>query len=164
MTTAINPEQAPDTADEPDRHLRAVPAQPEPARQADAGVVDGETVDPDGVAAPTGGRRRDPVTVWRRIDAAVDDAMPRILSTVERVTPPDIVRSDRPGLAKVWRHARHGAYAGQNRIPRAAGVLYGVLVAVPVITVAYLVAWLVERPARAAVAAASLTALAVLFL
>lgn len=88
-----------------------------------------------------------------------DEAMTRALAAVEKATPPDIVYSDRPGLAKMWRHARYGQYAAGNHLTRAAGVTYSAL-ALVYTGWAYLKAWLVERPTRAAVATVVLTVLA----
>ena len=62
------------------------------------------------------------------------------------VTPPDIGRADRPGLAKVRAAARERwSRAGR---PRRAGRFYATAVAVPVTACCYWLAWIIERPAR----------------
>lgn len=74
----------------------------------------------------------------------------------------DVVQHDRPSLAKVWRYARYTEQLPPDGPLRVAALAYAYGVALPAYTAAYGVAWLVERPARAGVAAALVT-LAALF-
>lgn len=77
------------------------------------------------------------------------------------VQPPDIWSDDRPGLRKLWLYAAYGRWTRGDGVARFLGTAYAVFVALPVHAVAYLAAWIVERPGRLTVAAV-LTALAYL--
>lgn len=90
------------------------------------------------------------------VSARFDRAVDRALGKLEWATPPDIVRHDRPGLGKLWRHARYGSYAAGNHVTRALGVTYA-LFALMYTAWVYVKAWIAERPTRAAIAAVVLT-------
>ncbi|MET9019235.1 hypothetical protein ABZV93_04570 [Actinopolymorpha sp. NPDC004070] len=62
--------------------------------------------------------------------------------------PPEIVAERRPSLSEVVRYARRAPYAPEAGIRRGLGVGYAFVVAVPVYAVAYMAAWVCERPAR----------------
>lgn len=64
--------------------------------------------------------------------------------------PPQIWAEDRPCLAKVHAYARRGAWGPDHGLARTLGVAYGLLVALPVTAIAYLTAWVFERPSRLA--------------
>lgn len=68
------------------------------------------------------------------------------------VTPPDVWSTDRPSLSKAWAYAARGEWTREDGLPRRAGQAYA-FAAVPVIGLLYLLAWVVERPARLAAAA-----------
>lgn len=59
---------------------------------------------------------------------------------------PEIWDEDRPKLRELWLYARHGAQVPAKGWLRALSVIWGALVAVPVSTLAYYVAWLVTLP------------------
>ncbi|GAA5021754.1 hypothetical protein [Actinopolymorpha pittospori] len=62
--------------------------------------------------------------------------------------PPEIVSERRPSLAEVVAYARRAPYAPDQGPRRTAGLGYAFVVAVPVYAVAYICAWICERPAR----------------
>ena len=68
------------------------------------------------------------------------------------VTPPDIWSDDRPSLRKVLLYGRYGRWTDASGPFRVAGTIYAAI-AGAVTGVLYLVAWVVERPSRVAVAA-----------
>lgn len=107
------------------------------------------------VGSDAGGEREPSPALGARFDHAVD----RVLGKLEWATPPDIVRQDRPGLAKLWRHARHGPYAAGNHATRVVGIAWSLLAMVYTAWI-YMKAWTVERPSRAAVAVGVVAALA----
>ena len=72
--------------------------------------------------------------------------------------PPEIVSERRPSLAELVRYARLAPYASADGPLRTAGIVYAFAVAVPVYAVAYMCAWICERPARLASAVALLVA------
>lgn len=65
-------------------------------------------------------------------------------------SPPDIWSQDRPSLRQVWAYAAHGDWTGPNGTPRRVGQVYALAVAVPVVAVAYTLAWAAERGSRLA--------------
>lgn len=134
LDTTTPDEDVPDGDDTAARHLTVAP---EPTGTTE--------VTEDGEDAPK-----------RSVSARFDRAVDRALGKLEWATPPDIVRHDRPGLGKLWRHARHGSYAAGNHVTRALGVTYA-LFALVYTAWAYLKAWIAERPTRAGIAAAVLT-------
>lgn len=81
-------------------------------------------------------------------------AEPRV--TVDKVrdavTPPDIWSDPRPSLRQLWLYVRYGTWTRATGFVRAAGTAYG-LFSMAVHAAAYFALWLVERPARFAVAA-----------
>ena len=64
------------------------------------------------------------------------------------ISPPDIWSTARPPLRAVWAYAAHGDWTRESGAPRRAGQAYALLVGLPVVAVAYGVAWSAERPAR----------------
>lgn len=141
MSTA--PDAAADAAGEPEsgRHLAVAPAPDEPDAPGDTG-------DAAGGDAST-----------RSLSDRLDRAVDRALAKVAWASPPDVVRFDRPGLAKLWRHARYGSYAGGTHITRVLGVCWAFL-ALAYTAWVYGKAWLVERPTRAGVAVGVLAVVA----
>lgn len=80
-------------------------------------------------------------------------SLPSPAQIFDFVVPPDIWSDDRPSLRKIWLYAVYGRWTQASGPVRVLGAIYGV-VAMAFTTVLYLLAWVVERPARAAVAAA----------
>jgi hypothetical protein len=80
-------------------------------------------------------------------------SMPSAAQILDFVIPPDIWSDDRPSLRKIWLYAIYGRWTQASGPVRVAGAIYGV-VAMAFTTLLYLLAWIVERPARAAVAVA----------
>jgi hypothetical protein len=78
---------------------------------------------------------------------------PRITWTQvrEAATPPDIWSDDRPSLRKLWLYVRYGKWTRATGFVRAAGTAYG-LFSMAAHAVLYFLLWIVERPARFAVA------------
>lgn len=70
----------------------------------------------------------------------------------EAVTPPDIWSDDRPSLRKLWLYVRYGTWTRATGFARFAGTAYGLL-SMALHAALYFVLWIVERPARFAVAA-----------
>lgn len=70
-----------------------------------------------------------------------------------RVTVPHLITEDRPALRKLWRYARYCEQLPPAGALRLGGLAYLYAVALPVVTGAYIAAWLAERPARAGIAA-----------
>lgn len=68
-------------------------------------------------------------------------------------TPPDVWSKDRAALKKVWAYACRGEWTTDAGLFRAAGQVYALLVAIPVIYLAAAVEWTVERFSRLATAA-----------
>jgi len=66
-------------------------------------------------------------------------------------TPPEIWSEPRPSLSQVAAYAWRGEWTGQDTPSRTFGRLYAALVSIPAHAIAYVVLWLVERPARIAV-------------
>ena len=65
-------------------------------------------------------------------------------------SPPDIWSQDRPSLSSVWAYASHGDWTNPAGAPRRIGQMYALLASVPVVAIAYTLAWTAERPARLA--------------
>ena len=65
-------------------------------------------------------------------------------------SPPDIWLQDRPSLSSVWAYASHGDWTNPAGAPRRIGQMYALLASVPVVAIAYTLAWTAERPARLA--------------
>lgn len=128
------------------RPLRAVPdPMPEPA--------EGEFSIPDPALA-------EPGEEIPEVDPAVRprSARERWVSWVlARLNVPHLVTEDRPSLLRIWRYARYSEQLPPSGPARIASVAYLYAVALPIITVGYTAAWIVERPARAGIAAAVLT-------
>lgn len=144
------------------QHLQPVPDSPEsgaaptePAKSAGAGV--GREVPPEpSTELP------EPAAEPEQ-DADEQGWADRVRAQlVSRLAGLDVVRHDRPSLAKVYRYARWNEQIPPAGPLRVAGLAYAVGVALPAYTVAYVVAWLVERPARAGIATVLIT-LAALF-
>ncbi len=76
----------------------------------------------------------------------------RLADTARGFSPPDIWSTDRPSLSLMWGYAARGDWTTEAGLPRRAGQVYAVLVAVPVTAVTYLLAWAAERPSRLAAA------------
>lgn len=76
------------------------------------------------------------------------------------LTPPDIWSQERPSLSQVWAHATHGDWTRKTGLPRRAGQIDALFIAVPLVGLAYLLAWIVERPSRRIAAAVLLVLLA----
>lgn len=74
----------------------------------------------------------------------------RLAGVGSMFTPPDIWSQDRPSLSKVWAYATRGGWTGDTGLPRRAGQVYALLVALPVIAVCSLIEWSVERGSRMA--------------
>ncbi|MEQ4209631.1 hypothetical protein [Actinopolymorpha sp. B9G3] len=97
-------------------------------------------------------------------DSAVTDGETRrgwgdlVRRFVAYFDPPEIVSERRPSLAEVVRYAREAPYAPTEGALRTAGTGYAFTVAVPVYAVTYMLAWICERPARLASAAALVAA------
>ncbi|TYK45122.1 hypothetical protein [Actinomadura decatromicini] len=68
-------------------------------------------------------------------------------------TPPDFWSTDRPALEKVWAYATRGEWTTEGGVFRAAGQVYALGVALPIIFVARAVDFVVERPSRLAATA-----------
>lgn len=86
--------------------------------------------------------------------AVVEQREPRITAAKvrEAVTPPDIWSDDRPSLRKLWLYCRYGTWTRATGFARFAGTTYGLL-SMAAHAVLYFALWIVERPARFAVAA-----------
>jgi hypothetical protein len=72
-------------------------------------------------------------------------------------TPPDIWSDDRPSLQKLWLYTWHGTWTrddetGERSPARVLAGLYAVLLAIPLTAPLYYLLWIIERPARLAVA------------
>lgn len=63
-------------------------------------------------------------------------------------TPPDIWSQERPSLSQIWAYATHGEWTNPKGGPRRVGQAYAAVVAFPVAGLAYLLAWVAERPSR----------------
>jgi hypothetical protein len=87
------------------------------------------------------------------VPAVPSVSLPSPAQIFDFVVPPDIWSDDRPSLRKIWLYAVYGRWTQASGPVRVAGAIYGV-VAMAFTTVLYLLAWIVERPARAAVAVA----------
>jgi len=72
----------------------------------------------------------------------------RIAEAAGKISPPDIWSHDRPALRRVWAYAARGDWTGPDGAPRRAGQIYALAVAMPVVAVAYMVAWAAERCSR----------------
>ncbi|MFC5268486.1 hypothetical protein ACFPJ1_40810 [Kribbella qitaiheensis] len=72
---------------------------------------------------------------------------------VDFVCPPDIWSDDRPSLRKVWLYGVYGRWTHADGFARFAGAAYATVIALPLHALAYTALWIVERPARLAVAA-----------
>jgi hypothetical protein len=66
----------------------------------------------------------------------------------EAFTPPDIWSQERPSLSQIWAYATHGEWTNKTGLPRRAGKLDAILIAVPLVALAYTIAWIAERPSR----------------
>jgi len=66
-------------------------------------------------------------------------------------TPPEIWSEPRPSLSQVAAYAWRGPWTGEDTPSRTFGRVYAALVSIPLHALAYVVLWLVERPARLAV-------------
>jgi hypothetical protein len=66
----------------------------------------------------------------------------------EAITPPDIWSQERPSLSQMWAYAAHGEWTNPKGAPRRVGQAYAAVVAFPVAGLAYLLAWVAERPSR----------------
>ena len=69
------------------------------------------------------------------------------------VVPPDIWSDKRPSLRDLWLYGVYGRWTQASGPVRVLGALYASVIAMPFTTVVYLLAWIVERPARLFVAA-----------
>lgn len=67
--------------------------------------------------------------------------------------PPDIWSDDRPSLRKLWYYTRHGQWTGPKTAGRVLATIDSVVVVLPLTALGYFALWIVERPARRAVAA-----------
>ncbi|OLT12965.1 hypothetical protein BJF79_03430 [Actinomadura sp. CNU-125] len=63
-------------------------------------------------------------------------------------SPPDIWSTDRPALRDVWAYAARGDWTRDGGAPRRVGQAYALLIALPVVGLAYGVAWAAERGTR----------------
>lgn len=82
------------------------------------------------------------------------DRGPSVLDrTVAFWTPPEIWSQPRPSLAQVAAYAWRGSWTGEDTATRQFGRIYAALVSIPAHAVAYVLLWLIERPARFAVTA-----------
>jgi hypothetical protein len=79
--------------------------------------------------------------------------LPSASQIADFVTPPDIWSDDRPSLRKIWLYGVYGRWTAATGPLRVAGAVYASLAAL-IHAAAYMVLWIVERPARFAVAAA----------
>lgn len=68
-------------------------------------------------------------------------------------TPPEIWSEARPSLAQVAAYAWRGSWTGEDTASRQLGRIYAALVSIPAHAVAYVLLWLIERPARFTVTA-----------
>lgn len=66
----------------------------------------------------------------------------------EAFTPPDIWSQERPSLSQIWAYAAHGEWTNKTGLPRRAGQLDAIFIAVPLVALAYTIAWIAERPSR----------------
>lgn len=78
--------------------------------------------------------------------------LPSAAQIFDFITPPDIWSDDRPGLRKLWLYGVYGRWTAASGPVRVAGAVYATVVAMPVTSVLYVLGWIVERPARLAVA------------
>lgn len=76
------------------------------------------------------------------------------------VKPPAVWSEPRPPLSHVWEYGRRGQYTGESGAWRRLGQLYALL-ALVLTGAGYLALWVIEHPARLAIAAV-ITTLAVL--
>ena len=67
-------------------------------------------------------------------------------------TPPAIWTDGSEPLEQEWAYACRGEWTSKDGIPRTAGQVYSLLVAMPVLAVAKYVEWVVKRPSRHAAA------------
>jgi len=78
-------------------------------------------------------------------------------------TPPELLTERRPAVATMREYARRGRYSADLHGPvRRLGLIWVHLVATPAVAVARLWEWLLERPARFAVAVLTVKALSTL--
>lgn len=80
--------------------------------------------------------------------AAAVPPLPSRAQLAELIIPPDIWSDDRPGLRKLWLYGVYGRWTHADGFVRVAGAVYASVVAMPVTTVLYFLAWIFERPAR----------------
>jgi len=66
-------------------------------------------------------------------------------------TPPEIWSQPRPSLSQLAAYAWRGSWTGEDTTSRTLGRVYAALVSIPLHALAYVVLWLIERPARLAV-------------
>lgn len=91
------------------------------------------------------------------LPAIPEPAAPKIAPVVKQVArqfnPPDIYDDDRPSLKKLWLYAAWGRWTRNDGFLRFAGKAYTTVIAWPGTAILYTLAWIIERPARLAVAA-----------
>jgi hypothetical protein len=100
--------------------------------------------------APTRAAREGRTSVTDQSE--ITDRDGRLGRVVAFWTPPEIWGKGRPPLVEVVHYARHGRHAGEEGLARtlSKGWAYGV--AIPGTALLYLLAWVIERPSRAAAA------------
>ena len=72
---------------------------------------------------------------------------------LEDLTPPTVWADKPASLQELTLYARHAAWTSQTGFLRGCGVAWCWLVAVPISTLAYYLAWLAQRPSRTLVVA-----------
>lgn len=85
---------------------------------------------------------------------ALPVSLPSWSQIFDFVVPPDIWSDKRPSLRDLWLYGVYGRWTQASGPVRVLGALYASVVAMPITTVLYLAAWIVERPARVAVVTA----------
>jgi hypothetical protein len=85
---------------------------------------------------------------------ALPVSLPSPAQIFDFVVPPDIWSDKRPSLRDLWLYGVYGRWTQASGPVRVAGALYASVVAMPITTALYLLAWVVERPARVAVVVA----------
>ena len=84
--------------------------------------------------------------------AAAVPVLPSRAAVADFVCPPDIWSDDRPSLRKIWLYGVYGRWTHADGFARFAGAAYATVIALPLHAAAYFALWIVERPARLAVA------------
>jgi len=116
---------------------------------------------PNARSAPAGTRAHAGEAEWATPPAVVDLGKSSVVEETADLwsralafwTPPEIWSQPRPSLSQLTSYAWHGPWTGQDTHSRWMGRTYAAVVSIPAHALAYVVLWLVERPARLGAAA-----------